>query len=369
MSDVPPPHASPDRGAAITQHEVVDVTIIGAGPTGLFALFYAGMRGATARIVDALPQVGGQLTALYPEKYIFDVAGFPKILAKDLVRSLADQARQFGHPIYLNHRIQALEHDGAVFTLVTETGRFPSRAIVIAAGIGAFAPRRLPQACAEPWYGRGIYDVVTDPDEFRDRRVVIIGGGDSAFDWAHQISERAAFVTLVHRSDRFRAHAATVREVERAVAAGRAEILTFHELHDVVSEGGPGAGGASDRGPADRSVQGVVVRDTKRKTTREITADAVLPMLGFVSDLGPLSQWGLTLVNDEIVVASTMETGRAGIYAAGDIATYPGKLKLIATGFSDAAVAVNQAVHWIYPDKKIAPAHSSNMALFGQTDD
>jgi len=368
MSDAPA-HAAPHSGAAITQHDLVDVTIIGAGPTGLFALFYAGMRGATARIVDALPQVGGQLTALYPEKYIFDVAGFPKVLAKDLVRSLADQARQFGHPIHLNHRIQALEQDGAVFTLVTAAGRFPSRAIVIAAGIGAFAPRRLPQACAAPWYGRGIYDVVTDPDEFRGRRVVIIGGGDSAFDWAHQISERAAFVTLVHRSDRFRAHAATVREVERAVAGGRAEILTFHELHDIVPGGAGPGGGPTGGGASDGHLQGVVVRDTKQKTTRQIAADAVLPMLGFVSDLGPLAQWGLTLDNDEIVVASTMETGRTGIYGAGDIVTYPGKLKLIATGFADAAVAVNQAVHWIYPDKKIAPAHSSNMALFGQTDD
>jgi ferredoxin/flavodoxin---NADP+ reductase len=368
MSDTTP-HAPPHWGAAITQHDLVDLTIIGAGPTGLFALFYAGMRGATARIVDALPQVGGQLAALYPEKYIFDVAGFPKVLAKDLARSLGDQARQFGHPIYLNQRIQALEQDGAVMTLVTDAGRFPSRAVVIAAGIGAFAPRRLPQSCAEPWYGRGIYDVVTDPEEFRGRRVIIIGGGDSAFDWAHQLADRADFVTLVHRSDRFRAHAATVRDVERAVAAGRAEILTFHELLDIICPTGPVPSGAPGGSGSNGHLQCVIVRDTKRKTTREIPADAVLPMLGFVSDLGPLADWGLTLTNDEIVVASTMETGRAGIYAAGDIATYPGKLKLIATGFGEAAIAVNQAVHWIYPEKKITPAHSSNMALFGQTDD
>ena len=364
MSEVP--HATP-HGGAKTQHDLVDITIIGAGPTGLFGLFYAGMRGATARIVDALPQAGGQLTALYPEKYIFDVAGFPKVLAKDLVRSLTDQARQFGHQIVLHQRIQSLEQDGAVLTLVTETDRFPSRAIVIAAGIGAFSPRRLPQTCAQPWYGRGIYDVVTDPDEFRGRRVVIIGGGDSAFDWAQQLADRAAFVTLMHRSDRFRAHAATVRDVERAVHAGRAEILTFHELHDVlVANGTSGHECADDPGGR---LAGVVVRDTKRKTTRELPTDAVLPMLGFVSDLGPLATWGLTLANDEIVVTSTMETGRPGLYAAGDIVTYPGKLKLIATGFGEAAVAVNQAVHWIYPEKKVAPGHSSNMALFGQTDD
>jgi thioredoxin reductase (NADPH) len=137
-------------------------------------------------------------------------------------------------------------------------------------------------------------------------------------------------------------------------------VLTFHELHDVVGSG-PAADGAR--------VTGIVLRDTKAKTTRSIETDAVLPMLGYISDLGPLAGWGLTLANDEIVVTSTMETGRAGIYAAGDITTYAGKLKLIATGFGEAAVAVNQAVHWIYPAKKIAPAHSSNMALFGQTDD
>jgi thioredoxin reductase len=355
-----------------TRHEIVDVTIIGAGPTGLFGMFYAGMRGATARIVDALPQAGGQLTALYPEKYIFDVAGFPKVLAKDLVRALSDQATQFGQHMFLNQRVAALEEDGGVFTVVTESDRFPSRAILIAAGIGAFSPRRLPQVCAGPWYGRGIYDVVTDPEDFRGQRVVIIGGGDSAFDWAHQLSERASFVTLVHRSDRFRAHAATVRAVESAATRGRAEILTFHELNDVLGPDGPtngGMDGGGGGGGGGGRLRAVVLRDAKQKTTREVQADAVLPMLGFVSDLGPLAEWGLTLENDEIVVSGTMETGRPGLYAAGDVTTYPGKLKLIATGFGEAAIAVNQAVHWIYPAKKVAPGHSSNMALFGQSED
>ncbi len=316
------PHAAEPRAQA--EHEAVDITIIGGGPTGLFAMFYAGMRGATARIVDALPQVGGQLTALYPEKYIFDVAGYPKVLAKDLVHALASQANQFGHPTYLNQRVNALEHDGALFTLVTETDRFPSRALVIAAGIGAFSPRRLPHPFAQSWYGRGIYDVVLDPEEFRGRRVVIIGGGDSAFDWAHQLADRAAHVTLVHRTDRFRAHGATVRDVKAAAAAGRAEVLTFHELHDVVGSG-PAADGAR--------VTGIVLRDTKAKTTRSIETDAVLPMLGYISDLGPLAGWGLTLANDEIVVTSTMETGRAGIYAAGDITTYAGQAQTDRDGF------------------------------------
>ncbi len=336
-------------------HEPVDITIIGGGPTGLFARFYAGMRGVTSQIIDALPQLGGQLTALYPEKYIFDVAGFPKVLAKDLVKALVEQSAQFGGPVHLNQRVVALEEEAGRFVLVTEEGRFPSRAILIAAGIGAFSPRRLPQACAEPWYGRGIFDVVTDPEVYRGKRVVIIGGGDSAFDWAQQLLDRADRVTLVHRSDRFRAHAATVADVQRAAADGRADILTFHELFEIEGNGD--------------HLNGIVVRETKTKAPRAIPCDVVLPMLGYKSDLGELLNWGLTLEKDEIVVNTLMETGRPGIYAAGDVTTYPGKLKLIASGFGEAASAVNEAVHWIYPEKKVAPGHSSNMAIFGQSDD
>jgi ferredoxin/flavodoxin---NADP+ reductase len=339
-------------------HELRDITIIGGGPTGIFALFYAGMRSARAQIVDALPELGGQLTALYPEKYIFDVAGFPKVLAKDLVKALGEQARQFpDQPIHLQQRVVGLEEADGHFVLVTETDRFPTRTIVIAAGIGAFSPRRLPQPCAQPWYGKGIFDVVTNPDDFRGQRVVIIGGGDSAFDWGVQLLERATHVTLVHRSDRFRAHGATIAQFNSAVEAGRATMHTFHELFDIKCAASP------DR------FSHIELRDVKAKTTKEIEADVVLPMLGFVSDIGPLAEWGLTLEKDEIVVNSQMETGRAGIYAAGDVTMYPGKLKLIAAGFAEAATAVNQAVHWIYPEKKVAPGHSSNMAIFGQKDD
>ena len=339
----------------MTTHDIVDISILGAGPTGMFASFYAGMRGVSAQVIDALPQLGGQLTALYPEKWIFDVAGFPKILAKDLVTTLAEQAAQFHAPIHLTEHVVGLEEADGQLVLVTKTSRFPTRSIVIAAGIGAFSPRRLPQACAEPWYGRGIHDIVTDPEAFRDQRVVIIGGGDSAFDWTHQLQDRASRVSLVHRSDRFRAHAATVSEVQKAAAAGAADLLTFHELHDVLSDDG--------------RLTGVVLRDTKTKATRPVPCDVILPMLGYVSDLGDIANWGLTLEKHEIVVNSQMETGRPGIYAAGDVTTYPGKLKLIATGFGEAATAVNQAVHWIYPEKKVAPGHSSNMAIFGQKDD
>jgi thioredoxin reductase len=331
----------------------VDITIIGAGPTGLFALFYAGMRGVSAQIVDALPQLGGQLIALYPEKYIFDVGGYSRVLAKDLIRELAHQAGQFGAQWHLDQNVVGLEGEDGLFTLVTETNRFPTRAVVIAGGVGAFTPRRLPQPVAEPWYGRGIYDRVMEPAEFAGQKIVVIGGGDSAFDWAQQLRNYATSITLLHRSDRYRAHAATVADVHAdAASGGRTTILPFHELCDILE--------------FDGRLRGIVVRDIKQKTTREIEADAVVPMLGFHSELGAIREWGLTLEGRDILVNSRMETGRPGIWAAGDITTYDGKLKLIATGFGEAATAVNQAVHWLYPAKKVDPGHSSDMAIFEQ---
>jgi thioredoxin reductase len=196
---------------------------------------------------------------------------------------------------------------------------------------------------------------VTDPSAFAGRRVVIIGGGDSAFDWAHQLRNLAASVALVHRSDRFRAHAATVAQVEAAAARGDTAIHTFHELHQVIAEDG--------------RIVALDLKDLKAKSIRRIDADVVLPLLGFVSDIGPLAEWGVTVEKDEIIVNSQMETGRPGVWAAGDITAYPGKLKLIATGFAEAATAVNQAVHHLYPEKKVNPGHSSNLAIFGQKDD
>ena len=341
-------------------HEIRDLTIIGAGPTGLFALFYAGMRGATAQIVDALPELGGQLAALYPEKDIFDVAGFPRVLAKDLVRSLADQALQFhretGLPAHLNQQVTGLEEEDGHYVLITETDRFPTRALVIAGGIGAFKPRRLPQAFAAEWYGRGVSELVTKPADYKGQHVVIIGGGDSAFDWAAQLRHHAAHVTLVHRSDRFRAHAATIAEV-RGIAdeGGNVTVHEFNELEAIHS----GDGGNLTR---------ISLKNIKAKTSQDVQCDVVLPMLGYVSDLGAMTSWGLTFVKDEIAVNPMMEAGRAGVYAAGDITTYAGKLKLIACGFGEAAIAVNQAVHFVYPDKKVNPGHSSNMAVFGQSD-
>jgi thioredoxin reductase len=336
--------------------EVRDITVIGGGPTGLFGAFYAGMRGASARIIDSLPQLGGQLSALYPEKYIYDVAGFPKVLAKDLVRGLVEQGLQFGAQVLLNQEVTGLRRevvDGEeVFVLDTPSGPHGTRTILVAAGIGPFAPRRLGLADEERWLGRGLYDRVVDPEAFRDRRVLIVGGGDSAFDWAAGLAGLARSVLQIHRSAGFKAHAATVRTVEALCAEGRMELRTFRVVRAL---------------HGDERVREAVLVDTRSKAEERVEVDAVIALLGFVSRLGAVADWGLTVVKDDVVVSSAMETGRPGLYAAGDVVTYAGKLKLIATAVAEAAVAVNGAVRFIRPDAKFEPGHSSSMdRLFGK---
>lgn len=330
--------------------EVRDITIVGGGPTGLFGAFYAGLRGASCRIIDSLPELGGQLTALYPEKHVYDVAGFPKVLAKDLVKGLVEQGLQFGAQVLLDQEVTRLvreEVDGEeVFVLDTPSGRHGTRAILIAAGIGPFAPRRLGLPDEERWLGRGLYDRVVRPEEFRGRGVLIVGGGDSAFDWAVNLEGVARSIALVHRSASFRAHAATVRQVEALRAAGRLE-LRAHQVVKALHGGG--------------RVEAATLVDRRTKAEERVEVDAVIALLGYVSRLGAVADWGLTIVKDEIVVNSAMETGRPGLYAAGDIVTYEGKLKLIATGVAEAAIAVNGAVRRIHPEAKFSPGHSSEM--------
>ncbi|HUK20413.1 MAG TPA: NAD(P)/FAD-dependent oxidoreductase [Gemmatimonadales bacterium] len=338
--------------------ELKDITIIGAGPTGLFGAFYAGMRGASCRLIDNLDQVGGQLTALYPEKYIFDVAGFPKVLAKDLVKGLAEQAMQFNAPVHLGQKVIGLRRESMNgrphFVVITDADEYPSRAIIIAGGIGAFTPRKLPLKDVDRWYGRGVFDRVLDPKVFAGKRVLLVGGGDSAFDWAVNLQGIARSITMIHRRDGFRAHHATVHQVEALCAAGKMELRTFWELKHIHGESW---------------VEAVTIYNNKTKEEQRLDMDAVIPQLGFLSSLGAIAEWGLELDKGDITVASTMATNLPGIFAAGDITSYPGKLKLIATGVAEASIAVNHAVHFINPQAKVAPGHSSNMALFGQTED
>jgi thioredoxin reductase (NADPH) len=338
--------------------EVKDITIIGGGPTGLFAAFYAGMRGASHRIVDALDQLGGQLTALYPEKYIFDVAGFPKVLAKDFVKGMAEQALQWKGPVHLAEKVVGLrreQEDGKpAFVVVTERAEYPSRTVLIAGGIGAFTPRKLPLKDVDRWYGKGVFDRVIDPRVFAGKRVLLVGGGDSAFDWAVNLQPLAHRILMIHRRDGFRAHHATVAQVQELAARGKLELRTFWELRAL--HGG-------------ERVERATIVNSKTKVEETVDVDCVLPQLGFISSLGAIAEWGLNIDQGDIAVSQTMETNIPGIFAAGDITTYAGKLKLIATGVSEACIAVNHAVHFIHPDKKIEPGHSSNMAIFGQTDD
>jgi ferredoxin/flavodoxin---NADP+ reductase len=344
----------------VAEQEMKDITIIGGGPTGLFAAFYAGMRAASCRIIDALPALGGQLMALYPEKYIFDVAGFPKVLAKDLVRDMAAQALQFGATTHLGEtvigltRVEGGEGDIGHFVLETNEGSYPSRTIIIAAGIGAFEPRKLPLEGVEQWDGRGLFDKVLDPEKFRDQRVLLVGGGDSAFDWAVNLQGIAKSIMLIHRRDVFRAHAATVQQVEEYQRCGTCELRTFTEVKAIDGNG---------------RVERVTIVHTKSKAEETLEIDAIIPLLGFHSDLGAIKEWGLDTDKADIRVDQLMTTNVPGIYAAGDISAYPGKLKLIATGVSEACIAVNNAVHYINPKAKVNPGHSSNLAIFGQKDD
>jgi len=340
--------------------ELKDITIIGAGPTGLFGAFYAGMRGASCRLIDNLDQVGGQLTALYPEKYIFDVAGFPKILAKDLVKGMAEQAFQFKAPVHLGEKVVGMRRESrngggdSHFVVVTDAQEYPSRTMIIAGGLGAFTPRKLPLKDVDRWYGRGVFDRVLDPKVFTGKRVLLVGGGDSAFDWAVNLQGIARSITMIHRRDGFRAHQATVQQVQALHAAGKMELRTFWEIKNIHGE---------------EWIEAVTIHNNKTKEEERLGVDAVIPQLGFLSSLGAIAEWGLELDKGDIRVSSTMETNIPGIFAAGDITTYPGKLKLIATGVAEASIAVNHAVHFINPTAKIAPGHSSNMALFGQSED
>lgn len=334
----------------MSDSEIKDITIIGGGPTGLFAAFYAGMRGRSARIIDSLPELGGQLTALYPEKYIFDVGGFPRVLARDLSAALVEQAMQFEPEVVLDEEVRELHRgeDGTI-RLVGRTGEYLSRALVICGGKGAFEPMKLPCPGYDDFLGKGVHYAVKDPEAYRGKRVVIVGGGDSALDWTLILKDRARQVVLVHRRDGFRAHERSVELLHQAVAAGEVELRTFHEVRCILGNG---------------RAERVVLFDNRTEEETELPADAVLTFLGFKPDLGPMKHWGLELAKNRIVVNHLMETNLPGVYAAGDVVDYEGKLDLIATGFSEAAIAVNNAVHRIDPKARVNPGHSTNMAIF-----
>jgi thioredoxin reductase len=314
-----------------------DLLVIGAGPTGLFATYYAGFRGLRVAVVDSLPELGGQITAMYPEKQILDVAGFPTIKGRDLVEGLVAQAGT-AHPEYfLDRTASSLRHDGDSVTIGLDDGaEIRAGAVLITAGIGKFSPRPLP--AGDGWLGRGLEFFVPSFTPYAGKDVVIVGGGDSAFDWALHLEPVARSVTLVHRRDAFRAHARTVEQVR----SSSVRILTKAE---VTAFRGDGVVECVD-----------VLADGEELT---LPAQAVVAALGFVADLGPLQQWGIDVAKRHVVVDSAMRTSLERVFAAGDVTEYPGKVRLIAVGFGEAATAVNNAAVAIDPSAHVFPGHSS----------
>ena len=308
------------------------------------------MREASARIIDSLPDIGGQLTTLYPEKWIFDVPGHPRVLAKDLVDQLKAQTLdQFDVPVHLETTAESISWEDDVVVLHTDGGELRSRAVIIAGGHGAFEPKRLPvsEIDLEPWEGRGVHYLVSEKAAFAGKRVAIVGGGDSALDWVINLQDTAERVHLIHRRDGFRAHEVTVKQVMDLQESGEVDVHIPYTVREVAGNG------AIERvhleGPEDRDLE----------------VDALLLQLGFSTKLGPLKDWGLEISKGAIVVDPVMKTNLDRVWACGDITTFDGKLKLIATGFSEAAIAIAQAVHSFRPEMRIQPKYSTNTGVPG----
>jgi len=314
-----------------------DVLIIGAGPTGLFAAYYAGFRGHRVAVVDSLPELGGQITAMYPEKAILDVAGFPSVKGRTLVDGLVEQAATAKPEYLLDRTALTLEHDDEGVTVGLDDGtEVRAGAVLITAGIGKFSPRPLP--AGEGWVGRGMEFFVPSFEPYAGKDVVIVGGGDSAFDWAVHLQGIARSIALVHRRDAFRAHERTVQEVMESDV----EIITKAQVTELRGDG---------------VLEEIVIDVDGESVVRP--CQALVAALGFIADLGPMQQWGLEVEKRHIVVDSSMRTNFPRVFAAGDITEYPGKVRLIAVGFGEAATAVNNATVAIDPTAKVFPGHSS----------
>ncbi|MEC0228783.1 NAD(P)/FAD-dependent oxidoreductase [Paenibacillus alba] len=326
-----------------TNQDIVDIIVIGGGPAGMFASFYAGMRQASVKIIESMPQLGGQLAALYPEKYIYDVAGFPKVTAQELVNNLLSQMKHFPIQVCLEEKVhQVVKSEERLFEVTTDLGTHYSRAVIVTGGVGAFEPRRLELPEAAQFEKKNLHYFVSDLNAFAGQKVLISGGGDSAVDWALMLEPIAERVTLIHRRDKFRAHEHSVENLMNS----KVNVVTPTEITSLHG---------TDR------IEQVTLKDIKSGEETVHDVDAVIINFGFVSSLGPISEWGLEIENGSIVVDSRMETNIPGIFAAGDITTYPGKLKLIAVGFGEAPTAINNAKVYIDPTAKLSPGHSSNL--------
>ncbi|MFC2949827.1 NAD(P)/FAD-dependent oxidoreductase [Virgibacillus sediminis] len=322
--------------------EIYDITIIGGGPIGMFTAFYAGMRQASVKIIESLPELGGQLAALYPDKYVYDVAGFPKLKAKDLVKSLTEQMNQFENEVCLGEEVQEVIKEDGIFEIRTPKQVHYSKTIIITAGNGAFKPRKMNLENEAKFEGNNLHYKIDDINDFKDKEVCVFGGGDSAVDWALMLEKLASNVTLVHRRDRFRAHEHSVEQLK----ASSVNVMTPFVPKDIVGES---------------KIDCISCKQAKGDATVDLEADVYLVNYGFISNLGPINNWGLEIEKNSIVVNSRAETNIPGIYAVGDISTYPGKVKLMATGFGEAPIAVSNAKVYIDPNESLETAHSTSI--------
>jgi thioredoxin reductase (NADPH) len=327
-----------------------DVAIIGAGPVGLFAVFECGMLKMKCHVVDALDSVGGQCTALYPEKPIFDIPGYPVIPAAELVEQLDQQAQPFGPTFHLGQRVETLQRQNDGFLLTTSAGtRIAAKAVFIAAGAGAFGPNRPPLHGIEDYEGKSVFYYVKKRADFQAKRVVIAGGGDSAVDWALALEGIADTISVVHRRDKFRAAPESSAKLAALAKDGRIELVVPYQLHALEGDAG--------------QISAVIVRDLDGKT-RTLPADALLPFFGLSMDLGPIAHWGLAIEKHHLAVEpSRCETSEPGIFAIGDVAAYPGKLKLILTGFAEAAMASHAAHSRVFPGQALHFEYSTSKGV------
>jgi thioredoxin reductase len=327
----------------MTRQEIYDITIIGGGPSGLYAAFYAGLRAAKTKIIDSLPQLGGQLAALYPDKYVYDIPGFPKVLANEFVERQVGQATQFSPAVCLNEKVIELKSSvNSLVELKTEPGNVHlSRTVIIAAGVGAFVPRTLDLPDIERMEGKGVYYHVKHLQQFAGKRVMVVGGGDTALDWALSLQGIASEVTLIHRRGKFRAHEDSVEELFQSPS----RVLLFHELQAL---------------HGDDQIRAATVFNNQTGEEKTLDLDVLVLGLGFLANLGPIKKWGLNIVKNSILVDSMMQTNLPGVYAIGDVTTYEGKIKLIATATAEGAIAVNYAKNYLDPAAKVFPGHSSD---------
>lgn len=323
--------------------EISDITIIGGGPVGLFTAFYAGLRQMSVKVIESLPQLGGQLSALYPEKYIYDIAGYPKVRAQELVDNLTEQMNQFATTICLGETVMQVEKENdGVFKLTTNCDVHYSRTVIVTAGNGAFQARKMDIESEEKFQDQNIHYFVQNMNQFQGKKVALFGGGDSAVDWALMLEPIAERASIIHRRDKFRAHEHSVELLKQS----KVECLTPYVPVELVGDG---------------KVEKIIIKHSKTDELVELEVDDVLINYGFVSSLGPIKDWNLEIEKNSIVVNSKMETNIEGLYAVGDICTYEGKVKLIASGFGEAPVAVSSAKVYIDPTAKVQPLHSTSI--------